>query len=460
MSVEIEDPDRRADRSGVRWPPAAAVLAAPAAAGAVTLTGSGSSAAQPYMLELFKGYSKIHHNIQFKYIAGRRQRRRQGRAGRARAVLDQHPPAASPATPARRTRSCSSTASASPSTRPTRSATSRSATLKNIFLGVDTSWSQVRRLEPVDDDRPDRPQLGRRAVHVLPAVGARRRDAGRRTSQQDTSDGLVQVGVGHDPNAIGYVGLAHSGKPVKALSVNGVPCKASTIRSKTYPLFRFDWGVIPTNARQRQGRAVPRLGADEHGRRQDHQQGRRGRRLQQVGTAAGHRDHHGRGIPRARGATVQSGPARRAWARRAGLWSWSSCCWRCSPSSSRRRGRRSPTTACTGSAPAATSTTQIQAIFTSGDLNQAPQFLFHAWPLIWSTILTTGGAVVISFVCSLFVAVFMVEFAPDAGSSAILEPVVRLLASVPSVIYGLIGVLVRRAVHRQPPDHPAATRRR
>jgi phosphate transport system permease protein len=84
---------------------------------------------------------------------------------------------------------------------------------------------------------------------------------------------------------------------------------------------------------------------------------------------------------------------------------------------------------------------QIQTIFTSGDLKQAPQFLIHAWPLIWSTILTTVGSVVISFVCSLFVAVFLVEFAP-AWLKRILEPVVRLLASVPSVIYGLIGVVV------------------
>jgi phosphate transport system permease protein len=84
---------------------------------------------------------------------------------------------------------------------------------------------------------------------------------------------------------------------------------------------------------------------------------------------------------------------------------------------------------------------QIQAIFTSGDLKQAPQFLIRAWPLIWSTILTTVGAVVISFVCSLFIAVFMVEFAP-APLKRVLEPVIRLLDSVPSVIYGLIGVLV------------------
>jgi phosphate transport system permease protein len=85
--------------------------------------------------------------------------------------------------------------------------------------------------------------------------------------------------------------------------------------------------------------------------------------------------------------------------------------------------------------------TQIQKIFTSGDLSTAPVYAFGAWSLIWSTILITGAAVVIAFLSSLFVAVFIVEFAPP-WLQAILEPVVRLLASVPSVIYGLLGVLV------------------
>lgn len=84
---------------------------------------------------------------------------------------------------------------------------------------------------------------------------------------------------------------------------------------------------------------------------------------------------------------------------------------------------------------------QIQAIFTSGDLGGTPVYTFHAWPLLWSTVLITGAAVVIAFVCSLFIAVFIVEFAPD-WLRRVLEPVVRLLASVPSVIYGLLGVLI------------------
>src|ERR1700704_3245206 len=46
---------------------------------------------------------------------------------------------------------------------------------------------------------------------------------------------------------------------------------------------------------------------------------------------------------------------------------------------------------------------QIQAIFTSGDVKGVPQYLLHAWPMIWSTVLTTVGAVAIAFVSALFV---------------------------------------------------------
>ncbi|HEX7290848.1 MAG TPA: ABC transporter permease subunit [Conexibacter sp.] len=84
---------------------------------------------------------------------------------------------------------------------------------------------------------------------------------------------------------------------------------------------------------------------------------------------------------------------------------------------------------------------QIQAIFTSTDLAQKPVYTFHAWPIVWGTLCTTVGAVCLSFVAALFVSVFVVEFAP-AWIRALLEPVVRLLASVPSVIFGLLGVLV------------------
>jgi len=84
---------------------------------------------------------------------------------------------------------------------------------------------------------------------------------------------------------------------------------------------------------------------------------------------------------------------------------------------------------------------QLNAIFLSGQNGLEYVYTFHAWPLIWSTLLITGGAVLISLFSALFVAVFIVEFAPEWMSN-VLQPVIRFLASVPSVIYGLIGVVV------------------
>ena len=65
---------------------------------------------------------------------------------------------------------------------------------------------------------------------------------------------------------------------------------------------------------------------------------------------------------------------------------------------------------------------------------------FRAWPLIWGTVVTTVVAVVLALVISTLAAVFLTEFAPTRVRRAV-EPVVRLLAGVPSVIYGLIGIL-------------------
>jgi phosphate transport system permease protein len=84
---------------------------------------------------------------------------------------------------------------------------------------------------------------------------------------------------------------------------------------------------------------------------------------------------------------------------------------------------------------------QLNEISLSAQTSGEYVYTFHAWPLIWSTLLITGGAVAIALVSALFVAVFIVEFAPEWMSN-ILQPVIRFLASVPSVIYGLLGVLV------------------
>jgi len=65
---------------------------------------------------------------------------------------------------------------------------------------------------------------------------------------------------------------------------------------------------------------------------------------------------------------------------------------------------------------------------------------FRAWPLLWGTILTSALAVIFGMVISILAAVFIVEFAP-AAVRRVIDPVIRLLAGVPSVVYGLIGIL-------------------
>jgi phosphate transport system permease protein len=71
----------------------------------------------------------------------------------------------------------------------------------------------------------------------------------------------------------------------------------------------------------------------------------------------------------------------------------------------------------------------------------AAAYHLRAWPLIYATLLTTVIAVVLGLVIAVLSSIFIVELAPPRVRK-IAIPVIRLLASVPSVIYGLIGILV------------------
>jgi len=84
---------------------------------------------------------------------------------------------------------------------------------------------------------------------------------------------------------------------------------------------------------------------------------------------------------------------------------------------------------------------QLEDIFSSPSNPSDYVYELHAWSLIWGTFVVTAGAVLIGIVFSLLAAIFIVEFAPPR-LARLLEPVVRLLAAVPSVVYGLIGILV------------------
>ena len=85
--------------------------------------------------------------------------------------------------------------------------------------------------------------------------------------------------------------------------------------------------------------------------------------------------------------------------------------------------------------------TQIANMQATGVNPPAAAFYLRAWPIVYGTLLTTGIAVVLGVPIAVLSSIFIVELAP-ARLRRVVIPVIRLLASVPSVIYGLIGILV------------------
>jgi ABC-type phosphate transport system permease subunit len=91
--------------------------------------------------------------------------------------------------------------------------------------------------------------------------------------------------------------------------------------------------------------------------------------------------------------------------------------------------------------PGGSLSTQIAGMQATSAHPPASVYHLRAWPLVWGTLLTTGIAVLLGISIAVLSSIFIVELAP-ARLRRIAVPVIRLLASVPSVIYGLIGVLV------------------
>jgi len=85
--------------------------------------------------------------------------------------------------------------------------------------------------------------------------------------------------------------------------------------------------------------------------------------------------------------------------------------------------------------------TQITNMQATGVNPPASAFHLNAWPLVYGTLLTTSIAIVLGVGIAVLSSIFIVELAP-ARLRRVAIPVIRLLASVPSVIYGLIGILV------------------
>lgn len=221
-------------------------LALPASAGAVTLIGSGSVAAQPVLQALFSTYTKeVNHKVHFVYTANG------GNAG----VKDVQ-------------NGTSQFAGQARTPLPSDAGTTyvkffldglcidvnpknklKNITIQqthDIYRGLLTNWSQLpgsglaTTIDPVGRDTN-----GGTYNFFLQAVLNNELPASNVNAL--TADGLVVNAVKTDPNAIGYDGLAWQGNGQKALKVNGVPCEASKISVEPlkYPLSRYIFLVLP-----------------------------------------------------------------------------------------------------------------------------------------------------------------------------------------------------------------------
>jgi phosphate transport system permease protein len=72
---------------------------------------------------------------------------------------------------------------------------------------------------------------------------------------------------------------------------------------------------------------------------------------------------------------------------------------------------------------------------------ETPVPLFGAWPLLAGTLLVTIGAILIALLLGPPVALFMAELATPRQRN-IIKPLIELLAGIPSVVFGFIGLVV------------------
>ncbi len=226
---------------------ALAALAVPASAGAVTLIGSGSVAAQPVLQALFSTYTKtVNHKVHFVYTANG------GNAG----VKDVQNGVSQFAGQARTPLPSDAGTTyvkfyldglcmdVNPKNKLTDISIQQT---HDIYRGLLTNWSQVpgsgleTTIDPVGRDTN-----GGTYNFFLQAVLNNEPPASNVNAL--TADGLVVNAVKQDPSAIGYDGLAWQGKGQKALRVNGVPCipKKISVEPLKYPLSRYIFIVLPT----------------------------------------------------------------------------------------------------------------------------------------------------------------------------------------------------------------------
>ena len=223
-----------------------ASLGAPALASATTLIGSGSSAEQPIMQLLFSAYSRANKGVHFAYTPdGGNAGVKDVQQGRSQFAINTRPPLPSDGGT---TQFKIFLDGLCVGVNPSNSLSNITlASLKNVFLGLTTSWSGVpgSSLSSTIDPIGRNSTAGSYTFFQTAVLGGKTQAS---NVLPVTSDGLVAQGIKNDANSIGYVGLAHAGKSsgVKTLEINGVGCDQATIKAETYPLFRYIWAVIPS----------------------------------------------------------------------------------------------------------------------------------------------------------------------------------------------------------------------
>jgi phosphate transport system substrate-binding protein len=223
-------------------------LAVPASAGAQTLIGSGSVAAQPVLQALFATYTKqVNPKVKFVYTAdGGNAGVKDVQEGKSQFAGQARTPLPSDAgTTYVKMYLDGLCLDVNPKNKLTNISIQQA---HDIYRGLLTNWSQLpgsgltTTIDPVGRDTN-----GGTYNFFLQAVLNNEPPASNVNAL--TADGLVVNAVKQDPNAIGYDGLAWQGKGQKALKVNGVPCEASKISVEPlkYPLSRYIFLVLPSS---------------------------------------------------------------------------------------------------------------------------------------------------------------------------------------------------------------------
>jgi phosphate transport system substrate-binding protein len=226
---------------------AVSVVSAPAAAEAkTTLVGSGTSVAEPYLRALFAGYHKVRPSVRFIYTAnGGNSGVKDVQQGRSAFAGNTRPPLPSDSGTTYRQLFldglCVDVNSANSLSNLTLGQTA------DIFLANITNWNQIpgsglnTTIAPIGRDAT----AGTYTFFQSAVLGGKTQSS---NVNAVASDGLVANAVSHDPNAIGYVGFAHSkGSGLKTLKLNGVACSPKYVKNQSYPLSRYVWFVTPSD---------------------------------------------------------------------------------------------------------------------------------------------------------------------------------------------------------------------